>query len=151
MEGSQDIDAWVGMFLDDLRRQRLDENTIVFFFSDHGGCLPRGKGFVYETGTHVPFIVYLPPKWRHLANGQSGRTDRLIGFPDLAPTVLSLAGIEPPAYMQGKAFLGEYEAAPKRYEFAVKANQASHYCPERPLPTAATSTSSAIFPTNTMR
>ena len=106
MEGSQDIDAWVGMFLDDLRRQRLDENTIVFFFSDHGGCLPRGKGFVYETGTHVPFIVYLPPKWRHLANGQSGRTDRLIGFPDLAPTVLSLAGIEPPAYMQGKAFLG---------------------------------------------
>jgi len=54
----------------------------------------------------VPFIVYLPPKWRHLANGQSGRTDRLIGFPDLAPTVLSLAGIEPPAYMQGKAFLG---------------------------------------------
>ena len=131
MEGSQDIDAWVRMFLDDLRRQRLDENTIVFFFSDHGGCLPRGKGFVYETGTHVPFIVYLPPKWRHLANGQSGRTDRLIGFPDLAPTVLSLAGIEPPAYMQGKAFLGEYEAAPKRYEFAVKANQASHYCPER--------------------
>lgn len=106
MEGSQDIDAWVRMFLDDLRRQRLDENTIVFFFSDHGGCLPRGKGFVYETGTHVPFIVYLPPKWRHLANGQSGRTDRLIGFPDLAPTVLSLAGIEPPAYMQGKAFLG---------------------------------------------
>lgn len=99
----------------------------------------------------MPFIVYLPPKWRHLANGQSGRTDRLIGFPDLAPTVLSLAGIEPPAYMQGKAFLGEYEAAPKRYEFAVKANQASHYCPERPLPTAATSTSSAIFPTNTMR
>lgn len=131
MEGSQDIDAWVRMFLDDLRRQRLDENTIVFFFSDHGGCLPRGKGFVYETGTHVPFIVYLPPKWRHLANGQSGRTDRLIGFPDLAPTVLSLAGIEPPAYMQGKAFLGEYEADPKRYEFAVKANQASHYCPER--------------------
>ena len=56
------------MFLDDLRRQRLDENTIVFFFSDHGGCLPRGKGFVYETGTHVPFIVYLPPKWT--ASGQ---------------------------------------------------------------------------------
>lgn len=131
MEGSQDIDAWVGMFLDDLRRRNLDEDTIVFFFSDHGGCLPRGKGFVYETGTRVPFIVYLPPKWRHLANGAAGRTDRLIGFPDLAPTVLSLAGVEPPRYMQGKAFLGPFEAPPKRYEFSIKANQANHYCPER--------------------
>lgn len=131
MEGSQDIDKWVGIFLDDLKKQHLDENTIVFFFSDHGGCLPRGKGFLYETGTHVPLIVYLPPKWRHLANDTKGRTDRLIGFPDLAPTVLSLAGIQPPAYMQGEAFLGKYETTPKKYEFGVKANQASHYNPER--------------------
>ena len=131
MEGSQDIDTWVGIFLDDLRRQHLDENTIIFIFSDHGGCLPRGKGFVYETGTRVPFVVYLPPKWRHLANGVSGQTDRLIGFPDLAPTVLSLAGVEPPAHMQGKAFLGPYATEPKQYEFSVKANQANHYCPER--------------------
>lgn len=131
MEGSQDIDKWVGIFLEDLKKQGLDEDTIIFFFSDHGGCLPRGKGFLYETGTHVPLVVYLPPKWRHLANGASGKTDRLVGFPDLAPTVLSLAGIEPPAYMQGKAFLGKYEAVPKEYEFGVKANQASHYNPER--------------------
>lgn len=131
MEGSQDIDGWVRMFLEDLKRQHLDENTIVFFFSDHGGCLPRGKGFLYETGTHIPMIVYLPPKWRHLAKEANGPTDRIIGLPDLAPTVLSLTGIEPPAYMQGKAFLGKYEAAPKQYEFGVKANQASHYNPER--------------------
>ena len=131
MEGSQDIDSWVKMFLDDLKEQNLAENTIVFFFSDHGGCLPRGKGFLYETGTHVPLVVYLPPKWRHLANGAAGRTDRLVGLPDLAPTVLSLAGIRPPAHMQGKAFLGKHEAEPKKYEFGVKANQASHYNPER--------------------
>ncbi len=131
MEGSQDIDKWVGMFLDDLREQGLSENTIIFFFSDHGGCLPRGKGFLYETGVLVPLVVYLPPKWRHLAGGASSPVDRLVGFPDLAPTVLSLAGIEPPSYMQGRAFLGEYEAAPKQYEFGLKANQAGHYIPER--------------------
>lgn len=131
MEGSQDIDTWVGIFLDDLRHRHLDQNTIIFIFSDHGGCLPRGKGFVYETGTRVPMVVYLPPRWRHLANGLAGRCDRLIGFPDLAPTVLSLAGVEPPAFMQGEAFLGPYARAPKQYEFSVKANQANHYCPER--------------------
>ncbi len=131
MEGSQDIDSWVRMFLDDLKAQQLDDNTIVFFFSDHGGCLPRGKGFLYETGTRVPLVVYLPPKWRHLANGASGRTDRMVGLLDLAPTVLSLAGVRPPAHMQGQAFLGKYEARPKTYEFGAKANQASHYNPER--------------------
>ncbi|MGN1219501.1 MAG: sulfatase-like hydrolase/transferase [Candidatus Cryptobacteroides sp.] len=131
MEGSLDMDKWVDIFLKDLRSQGLDENTIVFFFSDHGGCLPRGKGFLYETGTRVPFIVYFPEKWKHLANGQSGKTDRMIGFPDLAPTVLSLVGIKPPEYMQGKAFLGKYEESPKTYEFGLKANQASHFNPER--------------------
>lgn len=131
MEGSLDMDKWVDIFLKDLRNQGLAENTIIFFFSDHGGCLPRGKGFLYQTGTRVPFIVYFPEKWKHLANGQFGKTDRIIGFPDLAPTVLSLAGIKPPPYMQGKAFLGVYEESPKKYEFGLKANQASHYNPER--------------------
>lgn len=131
MEGTQDIDSWVKIFLDDLKKHNLEENTIIFFFSDHGGCLPRGKGFLYETGTRIPFIVYIPPKWEHLANGMSGQTNRLIGLPDIAPTVLSLAGVKPPMHMQGKAFLGKYEDVPKTYEFGVKANQASHFCPER--------------------
>lgn len=131
MEGSLDMDKWVAIFLKDLREQGLDEDTIVFFFSDHGGCLPRGKGFLYETGTRVPLIVYFPEKWKHLANGQSGRTDRIVGLPDLGPTVLSLAGVQPPGTMQGKAFLGSFEAAPKKYEFGLKANQASHFNPER--------------------
>ena len=132
LEGVQDIDRWVGMFLQDLEEKGLAEDTIVFFYSDHGGCLPRGKGFCYETGLRVPFIVYVPPKWRHLCNMEMGtRTDRLVGFVDLAATVLSLAGMEPPDYMQGRAFMGEHEAEPRDLQFGFRTNQATHYDPIR--------------------
>ncbi|RYG56552.1 sulfatase, partial [bacterium] len=58
LEGVQDIDGWVGSFLEDLEARGLAEDTIVFFCSDHGGCLPRGKGFLYRTGLQVPLIAY---------------------------------------------------------------------------------------------
>ena len=50
LEAVQDVDTWLGFFLKDLKEKGLDDNTIIFFFSDHGGCVPRGKGYLYESG-----------------------------------------------------------------------------------------------------
>lgn len=133
LEAAQDVDTWVGFFLDDLRQQGLDDNTIIFVFSDHGGCLPRGKGYLYETGLRVPLVAYFPPKWQHLAGGRTGVKDSsLVSFIDLGPTVLSLVGVKPPKHMQGRALLGRHAAqAEPEMQFALAANQLHHYMPVR--------------------
>jgi arylsulfatase A-like enzyme len=107
------VDKWLGIHLAELKAKGLDENTIVFFFSDHGGCIPRGKGYLYESGLQVPLVVYFPEKWRHLAGCANGKQDELVNFTDLGPTVLSLAGIRPPKHMQGKALHGKYASKEK--------------------------------------
>lgn len=129
LEGTQDIDQWLKLCLEDLEKQGHAEDTIVFIFSDHGGCLPRGKGFLYQTGLHIPFIVYFPEKWKHLANGLVGKTEDLVGFVDLAPTVLELVGIEIPNYFQGRSIFGDSEKP--KYQFGFRCNQEHHFDPVR--------------------
>ena len=133
LEAVQDVDTWVGLFLEDLKKEGLDDDTIIFIFSDHGGCLPRGKGYIYETGLHVPLIVYFPEKWKHLAPvcSKSSVYDRPAGFVDLAPTVLSLAGVRPPEYMQGKALMGRYSTEGPELHFAFASNHLHHFTPVR--------------------
>ena len=76
------------------------DDTFIFYFGDHGGVLPRGKGYIYENGLHVPLIVYVPENWRHLVDGDYGdRVRGFVSFIDFAPTVLHLAGIEVPLHM----------------------------------------------------
>ncbi len=112
------MDQQVGEWLDELDEAGLREDTIVIYYADHGGILPRAKRYIYDTGTHVPMIVHLPEKWAHLAADAPGSTsDRLVSFIDLPPTALSLAGIEVPARMQGRAFLGEGRRAAEPYIF----------------------------------
>ena len=132
LEAVQDVDTWLGFFLKDLKDKGLDDNTIIFFFSDHGGCVPRGKGYLYESGLKVPLIAYFPEKWKHLANGNSGKDNSLVNFTDLGPTVLSLAGVKPTKNMQGKAIFGEYASKEERkVQFAFAANQLHHFMPVR--------------------
>jgi len=106
----EDMDRQVGALLLELEESGLAENTIVFYYSDHGGVLGRSKRFLYETGTHVPFIVRIPEKYRQLypAGYPGSKVDRLVSFVDLAPTLLSLTNQKPPPFMQGSAFLGKY-------------------------------------------
>lgn len=132
LEAVQDVDTWLGFFLKDLKDKGLDDNTIIFFFSDHGGCVPRGKGYLYESGLKVPLIAYFPEKWKHLANGKSGKDNSLVNFTDLGPTALSLAGVKPTKNMQGKAIFGEYASKEERkVQFAFAANQLHHFMPVR--------------------
>ncbi len=112
----EDLDGQVAVILKELEDAGLAENTIVGYYGDHGGVIARSKRFVYESGTHVPMIWRFPEKYSHLSPGKAGsKTDRLVSFVDLAPTILSLVGINIPKYMQGKAFLGEQQTKPRDY------------------------------------
>ncbi len=116
-----ELDRQIGEFLEQLEKDGLAENTIVFYYSDHGGVVGRSKRYIYETGTRVPLIIHFPEKYRHLAPAPAGSTEeRIVSFVDLAPTLLSLAGIEVPSYMQGKAFLGEQMTEGPEYAFLYR-------------------------------
>ncbi|MHA7111019.1 sulfatase-like hydrolase/transferase [Sunxiuqinia elliptica] len=125
----QAMDAWVGEKLRELEEAGLAENTIVFYYGDHGGVLARSKRFVYESGTHVPFIIRIPQKFKHLfpAAKPGDKVDRLISFVDLAPTILSLADIKVPDYMQGKAFLGKQRTADPEYAYMFRGRMDERY------------------------
>ncbi len=118
------MDYQVGDLLDDLARDGLAEDTIVFFFSDHGTGMPAIKMWAGGPSLRVPFMVRFPAKWAHLAPGRPGTTtDRLVSFVDFAPTVLSLAGIAAPAHFEGTAFLGPAAGPARTFIFAAKDRQ----------------------------
>ncbi len=102
------IDEIVGSTISKLKEDGLLEDTFVFYFGDHGGVLPRGKGYIYESGLHVPLVVRVPEKWQHLIDRKNGsRTTGFVSFIDFGPTVLNLAGVKVPEQMDGIPFLGE--------------------------------------------
>jgi N-sulfoglucosamine sulfohydrolase len=118
------MDKEVGRILQQLEVDGLAEDTIVFFWSDHGRGLPRGKRWVYDSGMKVPLIVRVPEKWRKRARPdaldalQPGTVnDDLLSLFDIGPTVLKLAGLSVPKYMQARPFLGE-KPRPREYVFA---------------------------------
>ena len=104
----KDVDNEIGKFLKKLENEGLLENTIIFYYADHGGVLPRSKGYIYESGLNVPLVVRIPEKFKKLSPFKPGtRTSSFVEFVDLVPTVLSLAGIEIPKSIDGKPFLGK--------------------------------------------
>jgi arylsulfatase A-like enzyme len=103
----REMDRQVGTVIDELRADGRLDDTFIFYFGDHGGVLPGSKGYLYETGLHVPMVVHIPKKYSHLANIPVGSTvNGFVSFIDLGPTVLHLAGIDVPNAMDGNAFLG---------------------------------------------
>ena len=101
------VDNYFAEYIDMLEDDGVLDDTFIFYFGDHGGVLPRGKGYIYENGLHVPLIIYVPENWRHLVDGDYGdRVRGFVSFIDFAPTVLNLAGIEVPSHMDGSPFLG---------------------------------------------
>ncbi|HYW95674.1 MAG TPA: sulfatase-like hydrolase/transferase, partial [Bacteroidales bacterium] len=114
------MDYQTGQILKQLRDEHLDDNTIVFFYSDHGTGMPRSKRAVYDSGLQVPMIIYVPEKYRKALHFKPGtKEERLVSFLDLGPTVLSIVGIEKPGYMQGQAFMGKYEQPPQKYVYGT--------------------------------
>jgi arylsulfatase A-like enzyme len=125
------MDTLVGNVLAELETSGLADSTIIFFYGDHGGIIGRSKRFMYATGLRVPLIVSVPDAYKHLAPGKEGSTtDRIVSFIDLAPTLLSLAGVPIPEYMQGHAFLGpdQPEAHPYAHTFRGRMDERYDFC-----------------------
>lgn len=114
------MDTWVGEILAELEADGLADSTIVFFYSDHGDGLPRAKRWVYDSGLHVPLLIRWPDALRPEGHEPGSVEDRLVSFVDFGPTVLSLADVQVPDYMQGKPFLGGQEAPPRDYVYAAR-------------------------------
>ncbi len=117
------MDELVGQNLRELEEAGLAEDTIIFYYGDHGSGMPRHKRWTYQSGLRVPMIVHFPEKWKHLAPkdySPGGESDRLVGFIDLAPTLLSIVGQAPPAWMQGNAFAGKFETVAPKYAFGFR-------------------------------
>lgn len=122
------MDRQIAAKLAELDQAGLAEDTIVFYYADNGGVLPRSKQFLQQTGTHVPLVIYFPPKWQHLAPAPPGsRIKDPVSFVDFAPTVLSLAGLKIPAYMQGRAFAGPAKGAPREFAFCTRDRMDERY------------------------
>lgn len=109
------LDSVVGVLISELEREGELDNTIIFFWGDHGDGLPRHKRWLYDSGLNIPLIINSPGS---LDDGKVD--DRLISSIDFGPTVMSLAGVPVPAHMQGTAFLGSQEGPPRDAVFAAR-------------------------------
>ena len=117
------MDAQVGEIIKMLKDDGLYNHTIIFFYSDHGGALPWMKREILERGTHIPLIIRFPG-----ATDGGTVNEQLVSGVDLAPTVLSLAGVPVPKYMQGQAFLGNQKSLTQRkYVFAARDRMDTEY------------------------
>lgn len=111
------MDVRIGKALAQLEKDGLAENTIVIFFGDNGRLDPRGIHWCYDSGLRVPMIIRWPQNPAHKPGSVNDGLHSLI---DVTATTLSLAGISPPLTMQGRVFLGEQTAPPRRFAFAAR-------------------------------
>ncbi|MDP1563018.1 MAG: sulfatase-like hydrolase/transferase [Pirellulaceae bacterium] len=124
------MDQQVGKLLAELEQDGLRDDTIIFYYGDHGTGMPRGKRWLYETGLRVPLIVWAPEKYQKLMGEafQPGEcSERLVSFVDLYPTVLSLLHLPIPQHSSGAAFLGPNTAAPRQYLFGFRDRMDERY------------------------
>ncbi|MGN6544942.1 MAG: sulfatase family protein, partial [Aureliella sp.] len=122
------VDSQVGKLLDELESEGLADETIVFYYSDHGGALGRGKRNIHDTGTRVPLIVRFPDKWKHLAPAGRGQwVDDVVSFVDFPATLLSLCGVPLPKNYEGRAFLGADKAEPREHVFLLRGRMDERY------------------------
>ena len=122
------MDAQVGKMLEQLEKAGLAEDTIVFYYGDHGGALPRGKRNLHDSGTRVPLIVRIPDKWKQWLPVKAGEwVEDPVSFVDLPATVFSLCGVEIPANYQGRPFLGEKKVAPREHVFLYRGRMDARY------------------------
>ena len=122
------MDREVGRLLKELEDAGLADDTIVFYYSDHGGALPRGKRNIHDSGTRVPLIIRFPKKWAHLARAKPGQwIEDPVGFVDFPATVFSLAGVPIPKHFEGCPFLGKQAVKPREHVFLFRARMDERY------------------------
>lgn len=124
------MDQQAGRVLQQLKEDGLEEDTIIFYWGDHGSGMPRSKRTPLNSGLQVPLIVHVPDKWKSLAPDDyqiGGDSKRLVSFIDFAPTTLSLAQIEKPAWMQGSAIMGPQAEPAPDYMYGFRGRMDERY------------------------
>ena len=102
------IDGIVGDTVAKLKEDGLLEDTFIFYFGDHGGVMPRSKGYAYQSGLHVPLVVRVPENFQKLSPFERGEHARgFVSFIDFGPTALNLADLDIPDQIDGTPFLGK--------------------------------------------
>ena len=123
-DGVTAADAVAGARLKELADAGLAEDTIVFYYADHGSGMPGNKRWPLNRGLQVPLVIYIPEKFADLRPPEctkpGGVSDRLVSFVDFAPTLCSLAGVKPPDWLQGHAFLGKFIAPAQPFLFGFR-------------------------------
>lgn len=114
-------DVRVGQILDRLKQDGLDDDTIVIFFSDNGRLTARGIHWPFDQGLRVPMIIRGAKNFESLGGFEKGLVeDRVVSLLDLTATTLWMAGIERPAGMQSRVFLGPEADPPRTFAFAAR-------------------------------
>jgi arylsulfatase A-like enzyme len=121
------MDAQLGQHLSDLEADGLAEDTIIFYFSDHGSALPRSKRYLYDEGLRVPLAIRVPEKWRHMLTHAPGtRVTTPASLVDLFPSFLTIAGAPVPEGLQGQTLLGA-DTSPRQYAFGARDRMGERY------------------------
>ncbi|MFZ5829903.1 MAG: sulfatase-like hydrolase/transferase [Planctomycetota bacterium] len=122
------LDQQVGEVLAELEASGQANNTIVFYYSDHGGALPRGKRNLHDSGTHVPLMIRFPKRFAHLAPAGPGAwVEQPVSFVDFPATLLSLADVPIPKHFEGRAFLGEQKVDPRTHVLLFRGRMDERY------------------------
>jgi len=124
------VDTLAGKRLKELEDAGLTEDTIVFYWADHGSGMPRNKRWPCNSGLQVPLVVYIPEKFKELRPPEyrpGGKSERLVSFVDFAPTMCSIVGVKPPEWMQGHAFLGKFIEPPQSFIYGFRGRMDERY------------------------
>lgn len=131
------MDQQVGQVLKELDESGVADNTIVFYYSDHGGALPGGKRSIQDVGTRVPLIVRFPKKWKHLSPAVAGQwIEHPVSFVDLPATLLSLCDVDKPTYYEGVPFLGNAPTQPQSFVYLFRGRMDERYDTVRAIRTS---------------
>lgn len=115
------MDVRVGWVLDQLKNDGLADDTVIVFFADNGRLEARGIHWCWDSGLHVPMIVHWPKNFPAPPQYRAGTVnDQVISLLDLTATTLWMAGLERPALMQSRIFLGERADVPRTFAFSAR-------------------------------
>jgi len=118
LENVQLLDKEIKEILERFDKKGLLENTVIFFLSDHGSPTLKGKYWMYDSGIQVPFIIHVSKGMQIQGFEPGAVNNQLLSAIDISATTLALAGVEKPAYLQGKMFLGEDMDEEREFIFA---------------------------------
>jgi len=118
LESAQNSDRLMGEIIARLKREGIYDDTAIVVTADHGVALPRAKQFLYDEGLHIPLIIRYPQAGTRAGMKPGTSSTELVSNVDIVPTILGIAGLPAPRYLQGRNILAgtmyPWSASPPR-------------------------------------